>query len=163
MRNTDKAKAQPGTVQDRAAEPAPAAAAQITAQTDIGESPQGSQSMADTQEHETDQHSDQAVSPENDSPEYLPDAYDTGCLTADGALWNQPPIGREWPHPIAPIPQGTCLIFERRILQPPGVRRVVSVDGRYRGYTCLLTVVAYAPRPMQPGFREALELIRRIP
>ena len=59
-----------------------------------------------------------------------------------------------------PLPIGTCVLFERK--DANGWRRIVSFDGKYRGYAQLF-LTSYERRPMQPLFTQLIPLLRQIP
>lgn len=110
--------------------------------------------------NETAENPDIQVNQRNDTPQYLPADYDIGGTTSPTFL------AREMPHGgavdfLGYIPAGICLLYERA--NANGWRRVVSFDRRYAGYAQVYPTVAYQQRPMQPGFLEAIEMIRRIP
>ncbi len=100
------------------------------------------------------------VNQRNDTPQYLPAEYDIGGTTSPTFLAREMPRGGAVDS-LGYIPAGICLLYERA--NANGWRRVVSFDRRYAGYAQVYPSVAYQPRPMQPGFEEVIEMIRRIP
>jgi hypothetical protein len=99
-------------------------------------------------------------------PEYLPTAYDIGCLKGlpFGSILVYEHIPR-WAvyGNVDRIPEGTCLLVERANIN--GYRRVVSFDGRYAGYAQIWASAGnpQTRKPMQPGYEELIARLRRIP
>ncbi len=96
---------------------------------------------------------------------YLPAEYDFGCLQPDPHLrfiWlhDRMPRGFAAEDLTTPLPLGTCVLFERQ--NANGWRRVVSFDGKYRGYAQLFPTSSER-RPMHPLFTRLIPLLRQIP
>jgi len=96
---------------------------------------------------------------------YLPPEYDFGCLQGDSHLrfiWlhDRMPRGFAAEDRTTPLSVGTCVLFKRQ--NANGWRRIVSFDGKYRGYAQLF-LTSYERRPMQPLFTQLIPLLRQIP
>jgi len=96
---------------------------------------------------------------------YLPAEYDFGCLQPDPHLlftWLHDRMHRRFSAEdlTTPLPLGTCVLFERQ--NANGWRRVVSFDGKYRGYAQLFPTSSER-RPMHPLFARLIPLLRQIP
>jgi hypothetical protein len=82
-------------------------------------------------------------------PNYLPDGWDFGHLEQGKApLYNSQGII------LGEIPVGTMLFYYR---YGKSLRKVIALDGSWKGYACINTTEPYKPVPIQKGWERAVK------
>jgi hypothetical protein len=85
---------------------------------------------------------------------FLPDGWDWGQVTAE----NLPLFDHMGPGDklLGYIPRGTVIFFSRYRRTDNCLRKVISVDGSWKGYACIFPTEPYKPVPIRPGWESAL-------